>query len=81
MGKVAAQVIDEMIMTGQPPVGSSKQGIVMSDISNRGVSSESREGARRVWVAPQIITSAAADTAANQLPTFLESTVPTDRPS
>lgn len=48
---------------------------------------EERNGAEahvntlKPWVAPQIISSKASDTASNELPTFLESTVPTDRPS
>lgn len=37
--------------------------------------------ALKPWVAPKIISSNASDTASDQLPTFLESTVPTDRPS
>lgn len=38
-------------------------------------------GTRKPWTAPQIISSEASETASNQLPTFFESTVPTDRPS
>ena len=37
--------------------------------------------ALKPWVAPQIISSNARDTASNALPTYIESTVPTDRPS
>ena len=40
-----------------------------------------RADALKPWVAPQIISSKASDTASNALPTFIESTVPTDRPS
>jgi hypothetical protein len=42
---------------------------------------DARVNALKPWVAPQIISSDARDTASNALPTFIESTVPTDRPS
>ncbi|WP_156442637.1 MULTISPECIES: hypothetical protein [unclassified Sphingomonas] len=36
---------------------------------------------RKPWMAPALIASDVQDTANNQLPTFIESTTPTDRPS
>lgn len=36
---------------------------------------------RKPWVTPALIASDVQDTANNQLPTFRESTTPTDRPS
>jgi hypothetical protein len=42
---------------------------------------ESYPACRKPWVAPALIASDVQDTANNQLPTFIESTSPTDRPS
>jgi hypothetical protein len=52
----------------------------MTDTNRFDTATEQATG-RKPWVAPALIASDVQDTASNQLPTFIESTVPTDRPS
>lgn len=52
----------------------------MTDANGFDTATEQATG-RKPWVAPALITSDVLDTANNQLPTFIESTTPTDRPS
>ncbi|WP_422055915.1 hypothetical protein [Sphingomonas sp.] len=52
----------------------------MTDTNSFDAVTEQATG-RKPWVAPALIASDVQDTANNNLPTFIESTTPTDRPS